>query len=82
MFSTCAGYSESQHHQGAFGLPVHIRSSLFHHGLFSVQYLFGVDDVEEVDRHEEGNGDVPPHGVGELILWVEDCILRKKELVK
>lgn len=56
-------------------VPVHVRSSLLHHGLFSRQYLLRVEDVEEVDRHEEGHRDVFPHGEGEVIVWVDHCVL-------
>lgn len=56
-------------------VPVHIGSSLLHHGLLSLQYLLGVEDVEEVDRHEEGHWDVPPHGVGQIVLWVDHRVL-------
>lgn len=61
--------------EGGIGVPVHIRSSLLHHGLFSVQYLLRVEDVEEVDRHVEWHRHVLPHGVGHLIFWVDHCIL-------
>lgn len=56
-------------------VPVHIRSSLLHHGLLSLQDLLGVEDVEEVDRHVERHWDVLPHGVGHLILWVDHGVL-------
>lgn len=45
-------------------VPVHIRSSLLQHGLFSFENLIWVQDVEEVDGHEERHGNVPPRGVG------------------
>lgn len=59
-------------------VPVHIRSSLLHHGLLPVQDLHGVEDVEEVDRHVERHRDVLPHGVGHLVLWVNHGVLTRK----
>lgn len=56
-------------------VPVHIRSSLLHHGLFSIQDLLRVEDMKKVDGHEEGHREVLPHGVGEVILWINDGVL-------
>lgn len=59
-------------------VPVHIRSSLLHHGLLSFHDLLGVEDVEEVDRHVERHRDVLPHGVGHLILRVDHGVLTRE----
>ena len=56
-------------------VPVHIRSSLLHHGFLSIQNLLRVQDVEEVDRHEERHREVLPHGVGEVVLRVDHRVL-------
>lgn len=60
---------------GSHCVPVHIRSPLLQHGLFSFENLLRVLDVEEVDGHEERNRDVLPHGVGHVVLWVDHCVL-------
>lgn len=62
-----------------FCVPVHIRSSLLQHGLFSFLNLIGVQDVKEVDRHVERHGNILPHGVGHVIVWVDGRVLTRQE---
>jgi len=56
--------------------PVDVGPPLLHHGLLTQQHLAGVQDVEEVHGHEEGDGDVPPHGVRHGVLGVDRDVLR------
>lgn len=60
------------------GVPVHVGTPLLQHGLLALQDLLRVEDVEEVDGHEEGHGDVLPHGVGHLILGVDHGVLTRE----
>lgn len=59
-------------------VPVHIRSPLLQHGLLPCENLIWVQDVKEVDGHEERHRDVLPHGVGHVVLWVDRCVLARK----
>lgn len=57
-------------------IPIYIWTSLLDHGLLPRQDLIRVEDVEEIDGHEERDGDVLPHGVGEVVLGVDLYVLR------
>lgn len=61
--------------------PVDEGAPLLHHGRLPGQHLLGVEDVEEVDGHEEGHRDVLPHGVGHLVLRVDHRVLKSHTLV-
>lgn len=71
-------FSTSWKLKGRRCVPVHIRSSLLQHGLFSHENLIWVQDVEEVDGHEERHRNILPHGVGHVVIWVDHCVLARK----